>query len=172
VIRWLLHADLAVRSWVVLHRVPVLNVPLLVLSAAGLDGLLWLVVSAALAFARRIRWRDVGRLALALVIGLVLSDYVLKPAIARPRPFAVSSAAVVIGHRPHDASLPSGHATAAFASAVVLTSVQPTLSLAWWTSALAVAYSRVYLGVHYPLDVLVGAGVGSAAAALVLAVTE
>ena len=167
-IAWLLRADIGVRSWVVLHRVHALDWPFLALSAIADNGALWLVAAAVLALAKRVRWRDVGHLALALVISLTLSDYVLKPLIGRPRPFVASPTVSVIGHRPGDASFPSGHATAAFTSAFVLAHAAPTLSLAWWVSALAVAYSRVYLGVHYPLDVLAGAAIGSAVAALVL----
>lgn len=164
--------DLAIRSWVVLHRVAALDAPMLALSAAGRLGLIWLVSAVALAAAKRIAWRDVGRLALALIIGTLLTDYTLKPIVNRPRPFVVSPAVAVIGHRPHDASFPSGHATASFVSAVVLTKVAPALSPLWWVLAVGISYSRVYLGVHYPLDVLAGAAIGSAVAALVLTLTK
>src|SRR5689334_10928451 len=145
--------DLALRTWVVGHRVAVLDLPLLVLSVVGDWGLLWIAIAALMAARRRLRWRDVGRLVLAVVIAVTLTDHVLKPLFNRPRPFVVDPSAPVIGHRPDDGSFPSGHATAAFASAVTLSVVAPRLWVVWWSLAAVVAYSRIYLGVHYPLDV-------------------
>src|SRR5689334_935332 len=64
VMTWLLRVDVGVRSWVVLHRVPPLDWPLLALSAIADNGALWLVVATVLAIVKYVRWRDVGRLAL------------------------------------------------------------------------------------------------------------
>jgi undecaprenyl-diphosphatase len=65
---------------------------------------------------------------------------------------------------PGSSSLPSGHATTAFAGAGVLA----YLWRRWWpaflVAAALVAYSRLYVGVHYPTDVLAGAAIGAAAA--------
>jgi len=64
---------------------------------------------------------------------------------------------LVIGSRPDDASFPSGHAANAFAGASVLARRLRAQRVLWWSLALLIAYSRVYLGVHYPLDVIGGA---------------
>ena len=69
-------------------------------------------------------------------------------------------------------AFPSGHAALAFAGAVVLTRVLPAGRIVWWVLAAATAYSRVYLGVHYPLDVLAGAVVGAASGFAVLRLTR
>jgi membrane-associated phospholipid phosphatase len=71
---------------------------------------------------------------------------------------------------PHDHSFPSGHAATSFACATVLALAAPRLAIPLYLLAAAIAYSRVYVGVHYPLDVLAGAllGVGVATALLKL----
>ena len=66
---------------------------------------------------------------------------------------------------PHDHSFPSGHAATSFACATTLALAFPRLAVPLYVLAAAIAYSRVYVGVHYPLDVLGGAVLGIAVAA-------
>jgi len=63
---------------------------------------------------------------------------------------------------PHDHSFPSGHAATSFACATILAFAVPRLALPFYVLAAAIAFSRVYVGVHYPLDVLAGAVLGLA----------
>jgi membrane-associated phospholipid phosphatase len=72
---------------------------------------------------------------------------------------------------PHDASFPSGHAATSFAGATVLTLARPRWAPAFYLLALAIGFSRVYVGVHYPLDIVGGAilGIGVALALRLLA---
>lgn len=164
----LLQVDAAVRAWVVLHRFGPATTLLYGLTVAGRFGAIWIVIVLGFALARRVSWRTAGRVILAIAIPLVMSDYVLKPIIDRPRPFTTAPAPAVIGPRPHDPSFPSGHATSSFAAATALTAVEPRLALAWWVLAAAIAYSRIYIGVHYPFDVLAGAALGTLVAWLIM----
>ncbi|HUZ83640.1 MAG TPA: phosphatase PAP2 family protein, partial [Gaiellales bacterium] len=87
-------------------------------------------------------------------------DAVLKALIDRPRPFVGDPAVHPLIARPHDPSMPSGHALTAFACATVIGLLVPPVRLPAYGLAAAIAVSRVYLGVHYPSDVLVGAAIG------------
>ncbi len=118
---------------------------------------------AALAAARLRRAQVLVLVLLADGAGELVAD-VLKAAIPRARPPGPTLVA-----RPHSHSFPSGHATTSFACATVLAFALPRLRLPLLALAAAVAWSRVYVGVHYPLDVLAGAVLGAALGALVAA---
>jgi undecaprenyl-diphosphatase len=83
----------------------------------------------------------------------------LKEAVGRERPHLRPLVEV-----PHSGSFPSGHAATSFACAGVLAWLSPRLAVPALLLASAIAFSRVYVGVHYPLDVLGGAALGLAVA--------
>jgi undecaprenyl-diphosphatase len=152
--------------WVVAHRIHVLDGVMWAVSAAGRFGVVWLAIGLGLTLVRRLRPSGYLQLALALVLAQVVVDAV-NPVVNRERPFAALSSVQVIGSPPKDASFPSGHAATAASGGMALIRFLPG-GVVWWSAlALLTAYSRVYLGVHYPLDVLAGMLVGIACAALV-----
>jgi undecaprenyl-diphosphatase len=163
-VSFLLRVDHGLRAWIVTHRIGWLDQPIFLLSAAGLYGALWVVIALVLALFGRMLWRDVGRLALVLIVATVVIDFGLKPAIHRVRPFESTPDILVIGRHSDTASFPSGHTATAVAGAFVFTRVFPAGAAIWWLFAAAVGYSRIYLGVHYPADVVAGATVGAACA--------
>jgi undecaprenyl-diphosphatase len=86
----------------------------------------------------------------------------LKAAVARPRPFeTIPEADPLIGATVGQ-SMPSGHAATSFAGAVILTYLLPRGAPLFFLLASAIAFSRVYVGVHYVSDVIVGALLGTA----------
>jgi undecaprenyl-diphosphatase len=128
------------------------------LSWLGTQGVVWLVVGALLAYAWR-RPMLFARVLLADAVAQLLA-YGLKEATGRARPSSVFAAPKPLVRAPHDPSFPSGHAASSFACATVLALALPRFAWAFYLLAAAIAWSRVYVGVHYPLDVLAGAVLG------------
>jgi membrane-associated phospholipid phosphatase len=116
-----------------------------------------------LALARR-RWSLLVLVALADAIADGLAA-LLKVATDVHRPTGTHPLLAL----PHSNSFPSGHTATSFACATVLTAFAPRAAPAFYVLALAVAYSRLYVGVHFPTDVAAGAALGIATALLLLA---
>ena len=102
---------------------------------------------------------------LALLFGLVLCNLILKPVIARPRPFDYQLAhfgreIALLVKAPTDFSFPSGHTIAAFEFAVAAWLNDKRVGIPALAAAVLVAFSRMYLYVHYPTDVIAAAVLG------------
>jgi len=126
----------------------------------------FVVVAAVLALIWRRPW---------LLVLLLASDFVadglslaLRQALGRDRPPLVYSEPKPLVDVPHTAAFPSGHASSAFACATVLAWASPRLRIPAFVLAAAIAWSRIYVGVHWPLDVLGGALLGMLVATALL----
>lgn len=112
--------------------------------------------------------RDAG---IHLAFSLAISHVVVvlcKNFLPRRRPYQVFENVFTGGKLLRDASFPSGHSTAAFAAATVLSFTFPILFVLFYGLAVVVAVSRVYLGLHYPSDITIGGVLGTVTALLVL----
>jgi undecaprenyl-diphosphatase len=132
------------------------------LSHIGTFGAIWLVIALALALARR--RPDVLLLVLAADALADLVAFAIKRLVDVERPPFRYAEPKALVHVPRDHSFPSGHAATSFACATVLAFAFPRLAAPLYLLAAAIAFSRVYVGVHYPFDVVGGALVGIAVA--------
>ena len=128
------------------------------LGKAGNNGLVWVVLGAALALIDPGR-REAWLICAALGPVAIVLNYGIKLAVKRPRP--VLEGLPPLGGAPSSLSFPSAHALSSFAVATAMVRVDPATA---GTFAVAVALSlgRPYLGMHYPSDVLAGAFLGVA----------
>jgi undecaprenyl-diphosphatase len=123
----------------------------------------WLAIAVLVAVVQR-RFLPVVLTVLAVAAADGLAS-LAKAAIGEHRP-SEPGALVAI---PHSHSFPSGHTATSFAAATVLSACLPRAAPAFYLLALAIGWSRLYVGVHWPLDVLGGALIGVATALLLLA---
>jgi membrane-associated phospholipid phosphatase len=98
----------------------------------------------------------------AMLLAVTLVQGPIKGTLRRRRPFVHHAVVRVVGRRPLDASFPSGHTAGSFAAAAALSCFYPKDWPLLIGTAAAVGASRVYLGMHFPGDVVVGAGFGTA----------
>jgi undecaprenyl-diphosphatase len=141
--------------WVVHHRTEPFDTLFVWLSRAGSSGLVWVVISIVVG----IVWRRYALFGMTLLTVVVAdtSNYLLKDVFDRPRPSARYAEPEPLLHPPPSHSFPSGHAATSFACATVIGASAPKLRVPLYVLAALIAWSRVYVGVHYPVDVVVGA---------------
>jgi undecaprenyl-diphosphatase len=132
------------------------------LSYPSLPGLWYAVLAGVIVWARgRVGLRAVILVGVAVGIVDLLSAGLFKPWIDRLRPcFVLSDVRLLVPHQSHSPSFPSNHAANSFAAAAVLASLGPGFARVFFGVAAIVALSRIYLGVHYPADILAGALLG------------
>lgn len=141
-------------------RNPVLNPIMTVITSLGNAGIIWILLTAALLIPKKTR--KIGCMsACALLVSLLFNNILLKNLVARVRPYNAIEALIPIISKPSEYSFPSGHAGSSFASAWVLYRKLPK-KYGIWAAILAalISFSRLYVGVHYPSDVLAGILVG------------
>lgn len=133
----------------------------------GNGGMIWILLTVILLLIPKTRKSGAALLA-ALCVDLILCNGILKNLVARTRPFDVNTGIQLLIAKPADFSFPSGHTAAAFAAVTALWLCKQRAGkwLLWKPALLlaaVIAFSRLYLYVHYPTDILGGILVGAAA---------
>ena len=129
-------------------------------SKLGDAGFVWILLTGVLLVIPKTR--KVGILvSVALLLDVLTCNVILKPLIARTRPYDVNKAVELLIRAPRDYSFPSGHTAASFAAAAALWFAdKKKLAIPALVLAVLIAFSRMYFYVHYPTDVLGGAILG------------
>jgi membrane-associated phospholipid phosphatase len=109
---------------------------------------------------RKRGWKATRAVAPALWLATATVEHPIKKWFRRRRPFLSLIEAIIVGRKPGSYSFPSGHSAAAFAGALLLAREYPARARGFFGLASLVAFSRIYLGVHYPGDVLSGSLLG------------
>ena len=140
-----------------------------IITLFGDDGIFWIALAVILLFFPKTRKTGLG-MGIAMALGLLVCNIILKPVVARPRPYDYQEALGVIipliTKRMHDFSFPSGHTIASFEASVVILLNHKKAGIAALVLAFLIAFSRLYLYVHYPTDVIVSIFLGTAFAFL------
>lgn len=158
--------DLPILDWIAANLwCPVLDVLMPVITLLGDAGIFWIAVAVLFIFTRKYRKIGIGMM-FALMMGLVICNIWLKPTIARIRPYDFqlqyfAKEIPLLAGGMHDFSFPSGHTIASFEAAVVILLGNKKLGIPAMILACLIAFSRLYLYVHYPTDVIVSVILGS-----------
>lgn len=125
----------------------------------GDAGLIWIILSIGLIIPKKTR--KIGFvMIIALILNGIICNIILKPMLARIRPFDVNTTIKLLINKPRDFSFPSGHTSASFTAASVLFFRKSKLFVPSLVLAFLISFSRLYLYVHYPSDVLAGLVLG------------
>lgn len=148
-------------------RCPALSFFLVPLTLLGEAGILWILISGVMLFFPKTR--KIGCLSLlSLLVCYLVNDKVFKVLVERPRPFLVMPTLKTLISWPMSWSFPSGHACSSFSAATMYSygGEKRWLKSLFWVLAAAMAFSRMYVGVHYPTDVLAGMLIGTSGSIL------
>ena len=141
-------------------RCTFLDVVMPFITSLGDVGFIWILISVILLFFKKTRNLGI-QLLISILFAYVIYQWVMKPIIARPRPFTQNPIVELLIKAPKDFSFPSGHTACGFSFVVILFLAKNK----WWIPSLVLAcligFSRLYLYVHFPTDVLCGAICGT-----------
>lgn len=140
-----------------------LNQVMPIITKLGDNGILWIVIAVVLLIPKKTR-KTGAAMGVAMLLGLIIGNGIIKNLVMRPRPFNTIGTAVLkqnlLIDPPTDWSFPSGHTLSSFAAATAICKDHAVLGCAAFVMAILIAFSRLYLQVHYPSDVLAGALLG------------
>lgn len=152
--------EIQILDWMQNIRTPFGDIIVPLISGLGNAGIIWIALTLVLFIIPKTR-RSGLIMALALIADLILCNGILKNLVARTRPYDVNTVVNLLIEKPVDYSFPSGHTAASFAA---VTALYLAGEKKLWKPALVlsilIAFTRMYLYVHYPTDILGGIAVG------------
>ena len=157
---WAESFDLPILDWIQANMAnPFLDFIMPIITVFGDAGIFWIAWAVLLLLFPKTRKIGLG-MGFALIMGLLICNVTLKPLVGRIRPYDLQAELGItiqlLGERMHDFSFPSGHTQASFAAATAICFWKRKWGIPALILASLTAFSRMYLYVHYPTDVLAG----------------
>ena len=162
---WAVSFDLPILDWIQANmRSGFMDFIMPWITILGDAGIFWMICAAILAITKKYRRIGFG-MAIAMVLGLLVCNVTLKPLVARIRPYDFQETLGVtinlLIENQHDFSFPSGHTIASFEACTVMLLGSRKLGIPATLLAILIAFSRMYLYVHYPTDVIASVILGT-----------
>jgi len=155
-LQWIQNTDNILLNFIQFHfHSPILDKALPFISMIGNLGAVWLVIAAILLCIPRYRKYGI-MIVLAILLAALTGEAILKPMFARIRPCNLNIYVPMLIQRPTDFSFPSGHTSASFAATSIIWKANKKFGVLALLFALLMGFSRLYLYVHYPTDILAG----------------
>ena len=137
----------------------ILDVLLPYITILGNYGFIWIVTAIVFLSQRKLKTTGITILT-ALLLCVLFGNFGIKLLVARPRPCDIDHEVILLIPRPTDYSFPSGHVMSSFASATVIFTNNRRFGIGAIMLGLVIAFSRLYLYVHYLTDVIGGIAIG------------
>ncbi len=142
-----------------------------VVTAFGNMGMFWVVVALIISAKRKYRKCSITMM-IGMIMGVILGNFVVKNIVRRDRPCWINEIGDMLIANPQDFSFPSGHTMSSFIAATILFYYDKRLGVPSFGVALLIAFSRMYLYVHFPTDIIGGAMLGVGIAIMTVSLTN
>ena len=136
-------------------RFELLDKLMVVITTLGNKGIVWIAIAAVMLCFKKYRRTGIAML-IGLIFGLVAGNWVIKNLVARARPCAINTAIELIIPYPSEYSFPSGHTLSSFIASTCIFLKNKKLGVAAYVLAALIAFSRLYVYVHFPTDIIGG----------------
>lgn len=137
-----------------------LDVLMPIITFLGNAGAIWFAAAIVLIFFKKYR-KNAFMIVSGLACSYIIGNLILKNLVARARPCSFNTAVELLIAAPTDYSFPSGHTMSSFVAAMILFRADKRLGIPAFILAFMIAFSRLYLYVHFPSDVIAGALIGA-----------
>lgn len=150
------HIDFMILDWIQQNlKCETLDRIMSAITHFGDKGILWLITAIIMLFLKKYRKCGITML-LALLSGIIIGNHLLKNLIERSRPCWINTSVDILINVPKDYSFPSGHTLSGFIAVTILMYYDKRIGLPALLIATLIAFSRLYLYVHFPTDILAG----------------
>ena len=167
-LEYIQYLDNSILDYIVLHlHSDFMDKLMPLITSLGNFGLIWILAALLMIISKR--YRKYGFLMLVtLALCTLIGNSIIKPLVGRIRPCNVDTSIALLISRPEGFSFPSGHTTSSAGAATIILIADKKLGTVAWVLAIMIAFSRLYLYVHYPSDVFAGLILGIGLALLTM----